>query len=180
MTCTCRCLVTLLVLQLVAAPFGVNAQQHARVYRIGYIRTATEVEQKHLTSAFENALHEFDSAFAAMAQLRVDALVVLPDPVFFTARAQIVELATKHQLPAVYHAREVVEIGGLMSYGVSLSDQFRRAAAYVDKILKGARPGELAVEQATTFELVINLKTARAFGLGISPSLRMRADGLIE
>jgi putative ABC transport system substrate-binding protein len=123
---------------------------------------------------------EFDAAFAAMVRQRVDALVVLPDPVFFTARAQIVELATKHQLPAVYHAREVVETGGLMSYGVSLADQFRRAAGYVDKILKGARPGELAVEQAAKFELVINLKTARALGLGIAPSLRMRADDLIE
>jgi putative ABC transport system substrate-binding protein len=320
----------MLVLQLLAAPYAANAQQKPRTFRIGYIQTATESEQKHLTSAFEDALRDlgyvegrnavferrfaggkqgrlpelaaelvqlnvdvivtggnpviaavkratatipvvmatsrdpvgsgfvtslarpganitgmsgdpgpevqgkrlellkqavprasriallwnplfpgvesyrkavesaaqtlgvslhaveargrddFDNAFAAMVRQRVDALVVLPDPVFFTARAQIVELATKHQLPAVYHAREVVEIGGLMSYGVSLSDQFRRAAAYVDKILKGARPGELAVEQAATFELVINLKTARTLGLGISPSLRMRADGLIE
>lgn len=123
---------------------------------------------------------EFDAAFAAMARQRADALVVLPDPVFFTARTQVVELAAQYRLPAVYHAREVAEAGGLMSYGASLSDQFRRAALYVDKILKGARPGDLAVEQATRFELVINLKTARALGLGIAQSLRMRADAVIE
>jgi putative ABC transport system substrate-binding protein len=103
-----------------------------------------------------------------------------PDPVFFTARKQVVELAMKYRLPAVYHAREVVEIGGLMSYGASLADQFRRAAAYVDKILKGAKPGELPVEQAAKFELVFNLKTARALGITIPSSLRLRADHIIE
>jgi len=98
----------------------------------------------------------------------------------FTARTQVVLLATKHRLPAVYHAREFVEIGGLMSYGVSLAYQFRRAAFYVDKILKGAKPGDLAVEQATRFELVINLKTAKALGLTIPPSVLLRADHIIE
>ena len=124
--------------------------------------------------------NEFEGAFAAIARQRVDAVVVLSDPVFFTARKQVVELATKYRLPAVYHAREFVEIGGLMSYGPSLNYQFRRASVYVDKILKGAKPGDLAVEQAAKFELVINLKTAKALGLPIPPSLLLRADDVIE
>ena len=124
--------------------------------------------------------NEFDGAFAAMAREGADAVVVLPDPLFFTARKQVVELATKYRLPAIYHAREFVEIGGLMSYGVSIGDQFRRAAAYVDKILKGAKPGDLPVEQAATLELVMNLKTAQALGLVIAPALRLRADQIIQ
>ncbi len=123
---------------------------------------------------------EFEGAFAAMARERAEAVVVFPDPVFFTARSQVVRLAMKHRLPAVFHAREFVEIGGLMSYGSSLAHQFRRAAVYVDKILKGAKPGDLPVEQAARFELVINLKTARALAITIPPSLRVRADYIIE
>jgi putative ABC transport system substrate-binding protein len=124
--------------------------------------------------------NDFDAAFAAMAQGRADAVVVLPDPVFFTARKQVVELATQYLLPSMYHAREVVEIGGFMSYGASLTDQFRRAAVYVDRILKGARPGDLPVEQAAKLELAINLKTARALGITIPRSLLLRADRVIE
>jgi putative ABC transport system substrate-binding protein len=123
---------------------------------------------------------EFEGAFAAMARERADAVVVQPDPVFFTARAQVVLLATKHRLPAVFHAREFVEIGGLMSYGSSLAYQFRRAAVYVDKILKGAKPGDLPVEQPTKFELVINFKTAKALGLTIPQSILARADEVIQ
>ena len=89
-------------------------------------------------------------------------------------------MATKHRRPAVYHAREFVEIGGLTSYGVSLVYHFRRTAAYVDKILKGAKPGDLPVEQTKTFELAINLKSAQVFGLALPPSLRLRADYIIE
>ena len=122
----------------------------------------------------------FEGAFAAMVRDRADAVVVLPDPVFFAARTQVVALATKHRLPAVFNAREFVEIGGLMSYGPSLADQFRRTAVYVDKILKGAKPGDLPVEQAAKFELAINLKTARALGLTILLPLRLRADHIIE
>jgi len=123
---------------------------------------------------------EFEGAFAAMARERADAVVVQPDPVLFTARTQVVLLATKHRLPAVFHAREFVEIGGLMSYGSSLAYQFRRAAVYVDKILKGAKPGDLPVEQPTKFELVINFKTAKALGLTISQSVLARADEVIQ
>jgi len=123
---------------------------------------------------------QFAGAFAAMVRERAEGLVVLPEPVFFTARAQIVELAATHRLPAVYHAREVVDIGGLMSYGVSLTYQFHRAAWYVDRILKGAKPGDLAVEQATQLELAINARTAGTLGLVLAPSLLQRADVVIR
>lgn len=119
---------------------------------------------------------EFESAFAAMAREHADAVVVLPDPLTFTARTQVVALAAKYRLPAVYHAREIVEVGGFLSYGPSLAEQFRRAAVYVDRILKGAKPRDLAVEQATKLELVINMKAARALGLTIPRSLLVRAD----
>ncbi len=124
--------------------------------------------------------NEFEGAFAAMARERADAVVVLPDPIFFTARQQVVELATKYRLPAIYHAMEIVEIGGLMSYGSSLAHQFRSAAVFVDKILKGAKPGELAVEQPTKLELVINCKTAQALGLTITPALHLQAEPCLK
>ena len=123
---------------------------------------------------------EFEDAFAAMVRERADGLWVLPEPVTFTARDQIVHLAAKHRLPAMYWQREFVDAGGLMSYGSNIAQQFRRAAFFVDRILKGAKPGEIPVEQAAKFELVINLKTAKALGIAISPSLRQRADDLIE
>lgn len=123
---------------------------------------------------------EFEAAFAAIARERVEALVVLPDPVFFTARTLVVQLTTKHRLAAVIHAREFVEIGGLISYWSSLERQFRRAAFYVDKILKGAKPGDLPVEQAAIFELAINVKTARTLGLTIPQHIRISADHVVE
>jgi putative ABC transport system substrate-binding protein len=123
---------------------------------------------------------ELESAFAAIARDRVDAVVVQADPIYFTARKQIVDLTVKYRLPAVFHAREVVESGGLLSYGGSLDYQFRRAATYVDKILKGAKPGDLAVEQSTKIELAVNLKTARVLGLTIPQSLLLRANEVIQ
>jgi putative ABC transport system substrate-binding protein len=123
---------------------------------------------------------EFEGAFAAIVRGRADAVVVDSDPVFFTARSQIVQLAMKHQLPAVYQAREFVEIGGLMSYGDNVAYRFRRAAVYVDKILKGTKPGELPVEQATKFELVLNLKTARQLGVTLPSSILLRTDDVIQ
>jgi len=123
---------------------------------------------------------ELEGAFAAMVRERADGLMVLPDPVTFTARSQVVLLAAKHRLPAVYWQREFVDLGGLMSYGSNLAHQFRRAAVYVDKILKGAKPGDLPVEQAAKFELVINQKTAKALGLTIGQSLLNRADEIIR
>ena len=126
------------------------------------------------------APNEFDAAFAAMAKERVGALIVLADPVFSFSGARLADLAARSRLPAAYGARETVEAGGLMSYGPSLPDLWRRAAAYVDKILKGANPAELPVEQPRKFELVINLKTAKALGLTIPQSVLLRADEVIQ
>jgi len=123
---------------------------------------------------------QFDGAFATMVAERTQGIVVVVDPLTVRHRGRIVELAAKHRLPAVYGFREFVEAGGLMSYGVNVPSLCRRAAGYVDKILKGAKPGDLPVEQPTTFERVINLKTAKALGLTIPPALLQRADEVIQ
>ena len=122
----------------------------------------------------------FDRAFSAVTKERPGAFLVLFDPLFFGHRAQIAEFANKNRLPTMYPHREFAEIGGLMAYGADLRDNFRRVATYVDKILKGAKPGDLPVEQPTKFELVINLKTAKALGLIIPQSLLQRADEVIQ
>ncbi len=123
---------------------------------------------------------DFDGAFAAMTRERVGALLVVTDPVFIPHRARLVNLAAKNRLPSIFTQRADVEAGGLMSYGPNFADMYRRAAIYVDKILKGAKPADLPVEQPTKFELVINLKTAKALGLTIPPSLLQRADEVIQ
>src|SRR5262249_10866829 len=122
----------------------------------------------------------FDNAFAAMARERAAALLVLADSLFALHRVQLQGLAAKSRLPAMHGSREYVEAGGLMSYGVDVRDNFRRAATYVDKILRGTKPSDLPVEQPTKFELVINLKTAKALGLAVPPSVLLRADQVIE
>ena len=123
---------------------------------------------------------DFDRAFSDMTRARGRALTVLGSAMFFSERRRLVDLAAKNRLPVVNPQREFVEVGGLMSYGPDLADLFRRAATYVDKILKGAKPAALPVEQPTKFELVINLKTAKALGLTVPPSLLARADHVIE
>jgi putative ABC transport system substrate-binding protein len=123
---------------------------------------------------------EFDDAFAKMAKERAEALIVIIDAQFIQHRLQIAELTMKHKLPSIYANREYPEGGGLMSYGLNLAGNYHRAAAFVDKILKGAKPAELPFEQPTRFELVINLKTARALGLTIPQSILVRADRVIE
>ena len=123
---------------------------------------------------------DFDRAFSEMTRARAGALAVLATPVFNSERQRLVDLAAKNRLPTVYSFRLYVEAGGLMSYGPDLVDLFRRAATHVDKILRGAKPGDLPVEQPTKFELVINLKTAKALGLTIPPSVLVRADQVIE
>ncbi len=123
---------------------------------------------------------DFDRAFSDMTRAGAGALTVLGSTMLFIERRRLVDLAAKNRLPAVYQGREFVDVGGLMSYGADLADMFRRAATYVDKILKGAKPGDLPVEQPTKFELVINLKTAKALGLTIPQSLLLRADEVIR
>ena len=123
---------------------------------------------------------DLDSAFAAMAKERTDGLIVFPSPMLFSQYPRIVAFAADNRLPAMYVAREGVEVGGLVSYGVNLPDLSRATAIYLDKILKGAKPAELPIQQPTKFELVINLKTARALGLTISRDFLLIADEVIE
>jgi putative ABC transport system substrate-binding protein len=123
---------------------------------------------------------EIEAAFSVIKQARAGALIVPGDGLFFSQASRIAELAAEQNLPTLFSTREPVQAGGLMSYGPNLAEQFYRAATYVDKILKGANPGDLPVEQPTTFELVINLKTAKALGLTIPQSLLLRADEVIQ
>ena len=123
---------------------------------------------------------DLEGAFATMIKAPTQGLLILDDPLFFRTRGSIVDFAAKHRLPAMYAFRESVEAGGLMAYSVRLAEMYRHAATTVDKILKGAKPADLPVEQPTTFELVINLKTAKLLGLTIPPSVLVRADQIIE
>ena len=121
-----------------------------------------------------------ESAFQSAKQKRVNAIMTLTSPSFFAERKRIVELAGKHRLPAIYFQREFVDEGGLMSYGADYDDLFRRAAVYVDKILKGAKPADLPVQQATKFDFVINLNAAKQIGLTLSPEFLSRANQVIK
>jgi putative ABC transport system substrate-binding protein len=123
---------------------------------------------------------ELDRAFSAIAAEHTDAVMVFPSPMLFTERRRIVDLAGKLRLPLISMGKEFVELGGLMSYGADITDFIRRGATYVDKILKGAKPADLPVEQPTKFELFINLKTAKELGLEIPATLLARADQVIE
>jgi putative ABC transport system substrate-binding protein len=122
----------------------------------------------------------FDRAFAAITRAHADALLVLEDAMMFPHRRRLAELAATSHLPTMYNLRGFVEAGGLLSYGTSRPDVWRRAAIYVDKILKGAKPADLPVEQPVKFELVINLKTAEALGITIPPTLLFQADKVIK
>jgi putative ABC transport system substrate-binding protein len=126
------------------------------------------------------APRDFADAFSAMTKERAGGVIVLTSSMFYAERARIAELAAQSRVPAMYTVKEYAEAGGLMAYGVDLHESFRRAATYVDKILKGAKPADLPVEQPTKFELVINLKTARALGLTIPPWVLARADEVIQ
>jgi putative ABC transport system substrate-binding protein len=144
------------------------------------IKVAANVLGMEVEALRVHTAEDVDNAFAAMAQARSDVLIVGADPVTLLNRERIKEFATKTRLPAIYQTRQFVDEGGLMSYGLNFCQHFQYASVYVDKILKGAKPADLPVELPTKFELVINLKTAKAFGLEFPPTLLARADEVIE
>jgi putative ABC transport system substrate-binding protein len=143
-------------------------------------RTAARTLQVTLEPVDIRAVDEFENAFASIAKARPGALMVLADRFLLAERKRIVIFAARQRLPAMYPYREFVTLGGLMSYSPNYAEAFRRAAVFVDKILKGAKPADLPVEQPATFELVINLKTAKDLGLTIPHSLLLRADEVIQ
>jgi putative tryptophan/tyrosine transport system substrate-binding protein len=145
---------------------GVQATARAKAVQLQILKASTEAE--------------IDAAFSTLMQLRADALVVGPDPFLNNRREQLVALAARNNVPAIYEWRESVAAGGLISYGPSLTGMFRQLGTYAGKILRGAKPADLPVQQPTKFELVINLKTAKALRLTVPPSILARADEVIE
>jgi putative tryptophan/tyrosine transport system substrate-binding protein len=144
------------------------------------IETAGEKLRVELRTVPARTLEEFDGAFSTMQQWVVDAFLVVASPLIVAQREPLARLALKHRLPGMFPFKENVEAGGLMSYGADRDDLYRRAAAYVDKILKGIKPADLPVEQASKYQLIINLRTANALGLTMPPTLLARADEVIE
>jgi putative tryptophan/tyrosine transport system substrate-binding protein len=142
--------------------------------------SAAQIFRIQLQSIEVRSPDDFGSALPTATQLRVGALITVEDPLTFSHRKFIADFAASNRLPAIYGLKEFVEAGGLMAYGADLADSYRRAAGYVDKILKGAKPADLPIEQPTKFEFVINLKTAKALGVEIPPTLLARADEVIE
>jgi putative ABC transport system substrate-binding protein len=144
----------------------VQEAAHAKGVQLSILRAATD--------------SEIDAAFASLIQLRADALIVATDPFLNSRRDQLVALASRHAVPAIYYWREFAAAGGLISYGTSLAGMYRLAGAYVARVLGGVKPADLPVQQPTTFELVVNLKTAKALGLTVPPSILARATEVIE
>jgi putative ABC transport system substrate-binding protein len=157
-----------------------NSLNPFHVVSMRQARTAAQALRIELQVHDVRASEDLDAAFAAIVKERPDALLILADRVFLHNRQRMIDFASQHRLPNVNAYRELVEAGGLMSYGPSYEDMHRRAAIYVDKILKGAKPGDLPIEQPTKFTFIINLKSAKALGLDVSPLLVARADEVIE
>jgi putative ABC transport system substrate-binding protein len=158
----------------------VNPRNPSSVEQLAALRAAAPTLSVQLQPVEVGRSGEYVDAFSAIARARADAVIVLSDPEFFRERRVLIDLAAEKRTPACYEWREFVEAGGFLSYGSNFQDVAARAAVYVDRILRGAKPVDLPVEQPTKFELVINLKTAKALGLTIPPSLLLRADQVIE
>ena len=144
------------------------------------LQTAASAIERQIEVVTASTNGDIDTAFATLIKKRADALLISPDPLFFTRRVQLITLAVRHTLPALYHRRELAEAGGLMSYGSDLSDQFRQTGVYVGRILNGEKPAEMPVQLPTRFEFVINLQTAKTLGIEIPATLLARADEVIE
>jgi putative ABC transport system substrate-binding protein len=165
-------------LSLVAVLWNPTHQAHRPLVK--EVEAASRILRVRLQLAEARTAEDFGGAFSAMARARVDGVIVIVDPNTFVHRDRLAELAVKHRLPTLHGLAEGAVAGGLMAYSPNLLDAARRAATHVDKILRGARPGDLPVEQPTKLELVVNLRTARALGLTIPPAVLFRADRVIE
>jgi putative ABC transport system substrate-binding protein len=152
----------------------------ATAQRLREIERSAEAFKVHLQYLDIQGPKNVENAFRDARKGRADAMLVLASPILESHRTEVTDLTAKNRLPAIYHATEFVEAGGLMTYGVSIPDLFRRAATYVDKILKGAKPADVPVEQPTKFEFIINLKAAKQIGLTIPPNVLARADKVIR
>ena len=157
-----------------------NPTNPSNVLQIGETKVAAQALGVQLQSLEVRGTEDFENAFQAATRERAGALIMLDDPLFVTHRTRIVGLTAKSRLPAMYGLTGFAEAGGLMTYGANVPDMHRRAATYVHKILKGAKPVDLPVEQPTRFELVINMKTAKALGITFPPSIMVRADQVIQ
>ncbi len=147
---------------------------------VAELQTAASAIGRQIEIVTARTNGDIDTTFATLVEKRADALLVGPDPLFVTRRVQLITLAVRHALPALYYRREFAEAGGLMSYGSDLPDQFRQTGSYAGRILRGEKPAEMPVQMPTRFEFVINLQTARVIGLDIPPMLLARADEVIE
>ena len=169
-----------LVPKMTAIALLVNPAGHQSVAQVHEMQEPTRALGLQLHVVNASTEHELDTAFAAIVQSGADALIVAINPLFIARREQIVALAQRHAVPVIFAERESVMAGGLMSYAASFTDSFRQVGVYVGRILKGASPADLPVQQPVRFELVINLKTAKALGLTVPPTLLTRADEVIE